>query len=86
VIAFSGSPHSLLGRKAVDGGADWDEPVFLIVRGAELFEEHAAKSRGRLLLFGCLRGERNSEQEEECKLSHGCNLVVAESIPLEEQR
>jgi hypothetical protein len=46
------------------------------MRGAELLEEYAAKRGGRLFLLGSLRGKRNSEQEEECKLSHGCDLVV----------
>ena len=68
-----GAPHETgaVGGDAVGGGA-----VFLVVGGAELLEEHAAKGGGRLLFLGGLRGKRDSEQEEECKLSHGCDLVV----------
>ena len=42
VIAFPRSPHCLLGGEAVNGGADRNEPVFLIVGCTNLFEEHAA--------------------------------------------
>ena len=55
VIAGFVFPVGLVGGESFDGGVGGDKPIFYVVRGLELFEQHALE-RGRLLIFLGLSG------------------------------
>jgi hypothetical protein len=64
VVALAGAPHGLLGSKALHGDVRGNKPVFGIVGGVELLQEHAAEGCGWFLVLGG-SGEREGEEEEE---------------------
>ena len=51
VVSFTVGPTGLLGGEAFDRGVGVNEPVLLVVRGAELFEENALQGWGGGFIF-----------------------------------
>lgn len=69
-----GDKACLLGGEAGDGGVDGNEPVRLVVGGAELLEEDGAEGGGGLRLrwsLGEAGGEGEGESEKEGVWAHG---------------
>jgi len=59
-----GDPAGLLGGEAGDGGVDGDEPLGLVVGGAELLEEDGAEVGGFELGLGLGLGDGEGGEEE----------------------
>jgi len=64
-----GNPTSLLGCETGDGSVDRDEPLSVVVGGAELGQQNGLQGRRWTSRFGCLReGERREEEDEKDSL------------------
>ena len=59
-------PTGLLGRETGDGGVQGDEPLCLVVGGAELGEQDGFQGGRRSCGFGCLsKGEGREKESDE---------------------